>query len=77
VSAAGQSRIASAVEAAANVLGGYVVALAAQMLIFPLYGVRLSLFDNLSIGAWFAAIGIIRGFAFRRLFNRMQIRRSA
>jgi hypothetical protein len=77
VGVSGQSRLASALEATVNVLGGYLVALAAQMLILPAYGVRLSISDNLSIGAWFAAVSVLRSFCFRRLFNFFQVRRGA
>lgn len=65
-----QSRKHSALEAIANVAIGYFVALAAQLAIFPLFGLHPSLQDNLLIGALFTVVSIVRSYALRRLFNR-------
>ena len=56
-----QTKLESAVEVVVNVLIGYVVATASQILIFPLFGIFLPLSDNLLIGAYFTAISIVRG----------------
>jgi hypothetical protein len=74
-----QSRLMSFVEAITNVLVGYLVALATQLLVFPLFGVRLSLSENLLIGLVFTVVSIIRSYALRRVFNgihRRQWQRS-
>lgn len=65
-----QSRTMSAVEAVANVAVGFVVAVVAQMLVFPLFGLHASLGDNLAIGAIFTVVSLVRSYALRRLFNR-------
>lgn len=67
-----QSRGMSFVESVANVAIGYAVALASQLAIFPLFGIKVSLTDNLLIGAFFTVISIVRSYAVRRLFNRMR-----
>ncbi|MDQ5907179.1 MAG: hypothetical protein QG660_215 [Pseudomonadota bacterium] len=54
-----------------NVAIGYGVALASQILIFPFFGIHISLSDNLLIGAFFTVISIIRGYLVRRLFNHI------
>lgn len=64
-----QSRRHSAIEAVANVAIGYGVALAGQLLIFPLYGLHPSIEANIGIGLWFTAISLARSYALRRLFN--------
>ena len=46
-----QSRTMSGVEAITNVIIGYWVAVGAQMVVFPLFGVSASLRANLGIGA--------------------------
>jgi len=46
----GQSRKHSAAEALANVAIGYGVAVTAQVLIFPLFGINLPLSSNLAEG---------------------------
>ncbi|CAH1654974.1 conserved hypothetical protein [Hyphomicrobiales bacterium] len=66
-----QSRLGSLVESVANVAVGYGVAVGAQMLIFPLFGVHISVADNMLIGALFTVVSIARSFALRRLFNRL------
>jgi hypothetical protein len=64
-----QTRIQSLIESLINVAIGYGVALASQILIFPLFEIRVSLSDNLLIGAFFTVISIIRGYTVRRMFN--------
>lgn len=68
----GQSRRSSAFEAVANVIIGYWVALAAQVVIFPLYGVRLAASEHVTIGAAFTVVSLVRSYALRRLFNRLR-----
>ena len=48
-----QSRRMSLVEAIANVAVGFGVAVATQIAVFPLFGLRASLSENLAIGAIF------------------------
>lgn len=70
-----QSRIGSILESVANITIGFGVALASQMLIFPLYGVHLPLADNLWITLWFTIISLARSYALRRAFNSITVRR--
>ena len=51
-----QSRGMSFVESIANVVVGYGVAIATQLLIFPAFGVHVTLAQNLKISAAFTAI---------------------
>lgn len=69
----GQSRKVSLLETCLNVAIGYGVALAAQIAIFPLFGIKIPLTHNLLIGAAFTAVSIIRGYWVRRLFNYLHI----
>ena len=68
-----QTKLESAIEVVVNVLIGYVVATASQIMIFPLFGIFLPLSDNLLIGAYFTAISIVRGYVVRRIFNRKEV----
>ena len=68
----GQSRRMSAIEAIANVAVGYGVAVLAQLAIFPLFGIAVSLGDNLAIGAAFTVVSLARSYAVRRLFNAIR-----
>ena len=64
-----QSRKRSALEAVANVVIGYVVAITAQVLIFPLFGLYASAGEHLAIGGLFTVVSLVRSYALRRLFN--------
>jgi len=66
-----QTRLQSFIESMINVAIGYGVALASQILIFPFFGIHISLSDNLLIGAFFTVISIVRGYLVRRLFNKI------
>ena len=67
-----QSRIGSFAESCLNVAIGYLVALASQIIVFPLFDIRIPLSSNLAIGAIFTGISIARSYCVRRLFNRLQ-----
>lgn len=69
-----QSRAMSLVESVANVIVGYGVAVATQILIFPMFGLHMTLAQNLKMGLVFTGISIIRSFALRRLFERIRVR---
>ena len=69
-----QSRIMSLVEAVANVVVGYGVAVVTQILIFPVFGLHTTLAQNLKMGALFTGISIARSFALRRLFEAIRMR---
>lgn len=70
-----QTRVQSAIEASANVVVGYVVALLSQLLVFPIFGIHIPLSSNLAIGAWFTVISLIRSYVLRRWFNGLKFRR--
>ena len=65
-----QSRAMSLVESVANVIVGYGVAVATQILIFPVFGLHTTLAQNLKMGVIFSFVSLARSFALRRLFER-------
>ena len=67
-----QSRLMSLVEAVANVVVGYGVAVITQILIFPIFGLHTTLAQNLKMGAIFTVVSIARSFALRRIFERLR-----
>ena len=69
-----QTRWMSLVESSANVVVGYGLAVLTQILVFPIFGLQASVGENLLIGGVFTAISVIRSFALRRLFNRVNSR---
>jgi hypothetical protein len=64
----------SLVESSANVVVGYGLAVLTQILVFPIFGLQASVGENLLIGGVFTVISVIRSFALRRLFNRVNSR---
>ena len=67
-----QSRMMSLVEAGTNVAVGYVLAVITQIVVFPWFGLALSLGDNLTIGAIFVIVSLLRSYVLRRLFVRLR-----
>ena len=72
-----QSRLMSLIEAATNIVVGYGLAVLTQMLVFPLFGLAVTISDNLLIGLIFTAVSIVRSYALRRGFEALRVRQSA
>lgn len=70
---AGQSKVHSAAEAVLNIVIGSGVALTAQLVIFPLYGIHVPLSTDLWITFWFTWISLARSYVLRRIFNKATI----
>ena len=68
-----QSRWMSLVEAATNIAVGYCLAVLTQVLVFPLFGLSVSLGENLGIGAVFTVVSLVRSFVLRRIFNGLSV----
>ncbi len=62
-------------ESLTNVAVGYGVAVSAQIMVFPLFGLDVALVDNLAIGAIFTGISIVRSFTLRRVFEEIRVRK--
>jgi len=67
-----QSRVMSLVEAVTNVVVGYGVAVMAQIVVFPVFGLHATLADNLLIGAIFTAVSIVRSYLLRSGFEAIR-----
>ena len=57
------------IESLMNIIIGYGIAIASQILVFPLFDIHVSLEANLLIGAWFTGISLVRSYIIRRWFN--------
>jgi len=64
-----QTRKRSALESAVNVMIGYGIAVSAQIVVFPLFGIHVPLASNLAIGVIFTIVSLVRSYCLRRLFN--------
>ena len=69
-----QSRRMSLVESLANVAVGYGVAVLTQIVVFPFFGLYVSLAENLVMGAVFTIVSIARSFTLRRVFEEFRMR---
>jgi hypothetical protein len=69
-----QSRRMSLVEAITNVAVGYAVAVLTQIIVFPLFGLQVSLAENLVIGVAFTGISLARSYLLRRVFEAIRVR---
>lgn len=66
-----QSRSLSALEAATNVVVGWLVALATQLAVFPAVGLQVTLAQHLWASLAFTSVSLLRGYLLRRLFVRL------
>ena len=65
-----QTKLQSALEAAFNVVIGMGVALASQLVVFPLVGIpEQEMTTHLAITFWFTLISLARSYVIRRWFN--------
>ena len=69
-----QSRRMSLIEALVNIAVGYGVAVAMQILAFPLFGLDASLEENLALGGLFTIASVCRSYLLRRIFEALRIR---
>ena len=69
-----QSRLMSLVEAITNVVVGYGIAVATQLVVFPWFGLPAHLDDALALGAVFTLLSILRSYALRRVFEVIRTR---
>ena len=67
-----QSRRMSMTESFANVAIGYGIAVAAQVVVFPLFGIHIGLGDDLALGLVFTVISLVRSYALRRVFEHLR-----
>ncbi len=67
-----QSRTMSLVESIANIGVGYGIAVVAQVVVFPIFGLHTTLAQNLMMGAIFTVVSIGRSYALRRLFETIR-----
>jgi hypothetical protein len=69
-----QSRRMSLIEAIANVVVCFAVALLTQIAVFPVFGLQVSLSENLAIGVLFTTVSIGRSYVLRRVFEGIRAR---
>jgi uncharacterized membrane protein len=63
----------SLLEAIANVIAGIGIAIVAQIVVFPWFGLNVPLGDTTEIALIFTAVSIVRQFCLRRLFEHWRV----
>lgn len=66
-----QSKKGSLAEVVIGTFIGFVVSLASQRIIFPMYGMTPTWSVDIQIVLWFTVVSIIRGYVLRRVFERI------
>lgn len=67
-----QSRLGSIAEACANIAVGFSINYAANMCIFPIFGMHISPGNNFLLGLIYTVISLVRSFVLRRYFNGLK-----
>lgn len=67
-----QTKLGSLTESMANIAAGFTINYIANLLIFPLFGMHISLTANLLMGAIYTAISLARSYVLRRYFNGLK-----
>lgn len=66
-----QTRLESIIESVVNILIGLWVSMLANWLILPMvFGITVSLEQNLTLGVFYTVISLVRSYCVRRYFNR-------
>lgn len=72
----GQPARHSALETLLSTATGFYISILANYYLLPIWGYSPSFITSLEIGVLFTIISILRGYAFRRLFNYFHISRN-
>lgn len=64
------------VEVVTSTAVGFSVALVAQLILFPIYGIQVSMHTQVELVWWFTGISILRGYLVRRGFVWFHKRRA-
>lgn len=69
----GQRKSHSIIESIINVIIGFGINFTANMLLFPLFGWKIDIKQNITLGIIYTLISICRSYILRRLFNRIML----
>lgn len=64
-----QSKKLSLVESVVNVVSSFIIGVITQILVFPFYGMKISLMANISLTLIFSLTSFVRSYIVRRIFN--------
>lgn len=67
-----QTKLMSFLESLINIFIGYFVCIILQIIIFPYFGIKISVEKNFIISGIFTIFSIIRSYFIRRIFNNIK-----
>lgn len=68
----GQSRSASLFETLTSTVMGFLLSVSVQRALFPAMGHDFAFAENMVVASVFTAVSILRGYAVRRVFNKLR-----
>ena len=71
-----QSKKLSLIESIVNVVSSFVIGVITQILVFPFYGLKISVMANISLTLIFSLTSFIRSYILRRIFNGISERQN-
>lgn len=70
-----QTRLHSLIETLTSVFIGFLIGLLANLTVLPAFGYAVTVADSIGISVVFTLIGVARGYLFRRLFNKIDLKK--
>jgi len=64
-----QTKLGSLIESSTNVIIGYFIGVLTQMLLFPYFGLHVTIGQNMLLCFLFTTVSLIRNYIIRRWFN--------
>ncbi len=72
-----QTRKGSVLEVLLNIGSGFIVAMLTwQLLAAPLYGYKVTLYDNVGLTTIFTVVSMVRTYIWRRIFNHYIVKKE-
>lgn len=69
-----QSKKLSLIESVVNVVSSFVIGVITQIIVFPFYGLKISVMANISLTLIFSLTSFVRSYILRRVFNRIAVK---
>jgi hypothetical protein len=68
-----QRKTTSLIESVLNCIIGVGIAIGGQIIVFPWFGIHISLFDTGLIAVIFTGVSVLRSYLLRRLFEWLRV----
>ena len=72
-----QSKRLSLIESVVNVVSSFVIGVITQIIVYPFYGMYISIMANISLTLIFSLTSFVRSYIVRRIFNGISEKQNA